>query len=133
MSILAIALATISAMIVGTIWYLPAVTGRKFEAVTGVDPNKPKRRGLVYTLTFIGSAITAVVLWLATNAAVLQFGGSRLVVALVTAAVLWLGFTAGRILIHHLFEQRPAALYPITVGHELVTVLAMAVIIGLLP
>lgn len=132
MNILSIALATVSAMVIGTVWYLPPVFGRTFTRLAGVDPNKPPRRGLVYTLTFLGSAITAVVLWLATTLVVTQVDAPRVLVALVTAAVLWAGFTATRILIHTLFEQRPIGIYLITVGHELVTVLVMAVIIGLL-
>jgi hypothetical protein len=44
----------------------------------------------------------------------------------------WLGLTAARIAVHDLFENRPNRLTLLTIGHELVTLLAMALIIGLL-
>jgi hypothetical protein len=43
---------------------------------------------------------------------------------------LWLGLTVARFLVHDLFEGRPAKLTAINAGHEFLTVMAMALIIG---
>lgn len=134
---LAVALATLSTMVVGTIWYLPRVFGNRWQALTGVDPNKPKSRVAAYGGSFIASAITATVLagavYVASETVFTQAGGTPfLAAALLTAALLWAGFTATRILVHELFESRPIAIWLITAAYELVTVLVMAVIIGLL-
>ena len=129
---LAVLLAAISSMVVGTIWYLPSVFGDRWQAKTNVDPNKPKNKALVYTLAFLSAAVTAVVLAGATSVAAGELGGSFLVVALATASVLWLGFTAATGAVHALFEGRSPVIFAINSGHTLVTVLVMAVIIGLL-
>lgn len=77
------------------------------------------------------SFITASVL--AGAAAIAQnfYGGNFLVNTLVTAVILWAGFTAARVITHDAFERRPAALTTLTIAHELVTVIVMALIIGL--
>ncbi len=128
---IAIGLATLSTMVVGTVWYLPNVFGNRWQALTGVDPNKPKSKLAAYGGSFAASAVTAVVLALA-----LEFVGSAidqpfLIVALVTGAVLWAGFTAARILVHELFESRDLRIWLITAAYELVTILVMAAIIGM--
>ena len=61
------------------------------------------------------------------------YGGGFLVGALLTAGTLWAGFTAARFITHDAFEGRPAGLTIMNIAHELVTVLVMAVIIGVWP
>lgn len=129
---IAILLATISSMVVGTIYYLPKVMGNRWQALTGADPNKPKSRPLAYGGSFVASAVLAIVLAGASDVASRSFGTPFLGAALLTASILWLAFTAGRMLVHELFESRPLAIWGITILHELITVLVMAVIIGLL-
>lgn len=132
LSWVAIALATVSSMIVGTIWYRPGVFGRSYEQLTGVDPNKPKNRPLAYGGSFVASAGTAIVLAAAADLAARALGIGLLPAAVAAASALWLGFTAARMLVHELFEGRSLKMWAIGAGYELVTVLVMAVIIGLL-
>jgi hypothetical protein len=127
---IAIGLATLSSMIVGTVWYLPKVFGDSWMAITGKDPNNPTSKPLAYGGSFVASAITAIVLAIAVDVAAFAFGGSFLLVALATGGILWLGFTATRVLVHELFESRNLRVWAISVGYELVTLLAMAAIIG---
>jgi small-conductance mechanosensitive channel len=131
-NLLAILLAAISSMIVGTIWFNAHVFGNRWQAITGVDPNKPKRPALVYTGSFVSALVTATVLALAVSCALAVLGGSRLLVALAAAGILWLGFTAATTAVHYLFEGRGIRLFLINSGHQLLTVLVMAVIVGLL-
>lgn len=131
-NLIAVLLAAISSMVVGTIWFLPAVFGNRWQAKTNVDPNKPKNRVLVYTLAFLSAAVTAAVLAGVTSVAHAELGGSFVVVALATASVLWVGFTAATGAVHALFEGRSPVIFAINSGHTLVTVLVMAIIIGLI-
>ena len=129
---IAVALATLSTMVVGTLWYRPKVMGNRWQKLTGADPNNPKSKVAAYLGSFLASAVTATVLAGATYVAASHFGTPYLGAALLTAALLWAGFTASRILVHELFESRPIGIFLITTVYELVTVLVMAVIIGLL-
>jgi hypothetical protein len=52
---------------------------------------------------------------------------------LVTALILWAGFTAARFITHDAFDGRPTGLTVLNVAHELVTIVIMAVIIGVWP
>jgi hypothetical protein len=128
---IAIALATVSSIVVGTVWYLPKVFGDRWQAMTGKDPNNPKSKPAAYIGSFLASAVTAIVLAIAIDVAAAYFGGSFLLVAALTGAVLWAGFTASRILVHELFESRDLRIWLITAGYELITIVVMAVIIGL--
>lgn len=130
-NLLAILLAGVSSMIVGTIWFLPAVFGNRWQALTGVDPNKPKNRGLVYTLAFLAALVTAAVLAGTVSLVHSALGGNYLVEALAVAGALWLGFTAATSAVHYLFEGRSKRIFAINTFHQLVTAIAMAVIIGL--
>jgi hypothetical protein len=60
-------------------------------------------------------------------------GGSYLGIALLTGVLLWAGFTAARFITHDAFEGRPAGLTILNIAHELVTVVIMALIIGVWP
>jgi hypothetical protein len=127
---IAVLLAAVSSMVVGTIYYLPALFGNRLAALTGVDPNKPKRPVLTYVLTFLASAVTAYVLAYM-SALTLGFLQTQPVLPVfVTAFFLWLGFTAARMLVHDLFDGRGFRVFFITIGHELITVLVMAAIIA---
>jgi hypothetical protein len=128
----AVVLATLSTMVVGTVWYRPEVFGRRWQALTGKDPNAPANRALAYGGSFAASAVTAVVLAAATEVLARDQDLDALPAALLAAGVLWLGFTAARMLVHDLFASRDVRIWLLDAGYELATVLVMAVIIGLL-
>jgi hypothetical protein len=50
-----------------------------------------------------------------------------------TGWILWLGFTAARVLVHDLFDTRSLKLTALTALNELLTVTAMALVIGVWP
>lgn len=131
--IVAVLLATLSTLVVGSVWYTPRVFGRYWMRVAKVDQDAAASRGLVPILvTVVVSFVSAWVLAGATSIAHEFYGGTFLVSALVTALLLWAGFTAARVITHDAFEARPAGLTVLTIAHELVTFLVMAVIIGLI-
>ena len=53
--------------------------------------------------------------------------------ALLTALILWAGLTAARFITHDAFEGRPWSLTVLNIAHELVTIVVMAIIIGVWP
>ena len=59
------------------------------------------------------------------------YGGSFLWNTVLTAVILWAGFTAARFITHDAFEGRPAGLTVLNCAHELVTYVIIALIIGL--
>ena len=123
----AVVLAGLSSMVVGSIWYLPQVFGKTWAKLS-----KAKMAGSpsVYVLTLIASLLTAYILAHVTYLSNSYFKHSFMRDALSTAFWLWLGFTAARILVHDLFEGRDKKLFLINVAHELATVLVMALVIG---
>lgn len=130
----AVILATLSSMVVGSIWYTPKVFGNYWMKKANVTPSGNTKDALGPILvTLVVSFVTAWVLAGAVFMAVDFYDGSFLVSALVTAVVLWAGFTAARFITHDAFDGRPAGLTVLNCAHELVTILVMAVIIGVWP
>ncbi len=102
------------------------------DGVAKVTPSGDARDAVKPILiTLLVSLISAWVL--AGSAAISQhfYGGNFLANTLVTALILWAGFTAARFVTHDAFEGRPAGLTALNCAHELVTLMVMALIIGL--
>lgn len=129
---LAVVLAALSTMAVGSLWYAPQVFGRRWEKLAKLDRKNMADPKVATGLTLMASLLSAYVLAHVTWLAYSFFGGDFLMRALVTAFWAWLGFTAARIIAHDAFENRPRQLTLLTVSHELVTFMVMALVIGLL-
>lgn len=129
----AVVLATLSTLVIGSIWYTPRVFGKRWAELANVDlDNTGGAVGAIIT-TVIVSFISAWVLALATQTAWVAFSGAYLGTAVAVGTMLWAGFTAARFITHDAFERRPAALTLLNISHELVTVIVMALIIGVWP
>lgn len=127
-------LATASSMIVGSIWYAPKVFGTRWSRLAKVDMERPAATATwAIITTVVVSFITAWVLAGATSISWHFYEGSYFWSAIVTAVTLWAGFTAARFITHDAFEGRPTSLTVLNIAHELVTVLVMAIIIGVWP
>lgn len=133
---IAVLLAALSTMVVGSIWYSPVGFYKQWAKLAKVKPdpnNSAKKMALMYGSVFIASFITAYVL---AHVIVLSnnfFHGDFLINAVKTGFWVWLGFTALRMFTHDIFEGRRKQLTILNAMHELVTFLVMATIIGLLP
>ncbi len=129
---LAVVLAALSTMVVGSIWYTPAVFGKQWEKLARLDKknmaNPAKAIGATLVVSFNSAYVLAHVTFLSNN----FFGNSYLQDALTTAFWVWLGFTAARFITHDAFENRPWKLTLMNVAHELVTFMVMGLIIGLM-
>lgn len=131
----AVALATLSTMIVGSIWYTPRVFGTLWMRLIDLTPERMRSRSAVgpIVVTLVVSLVTALVLAGCVDIAHAFYGGSWFANSIVTGLFLFAGFTAARMITHDAFEGRPVRLTVLNATHELVTVLVMSVIIGLLP
>jgi len=130
-NIWAVLLATLSSMIVGAIWYARPVFGNWWIKAAKVDMDRNASAVIPIVVTLVVSFISALVL--AGSAAIAQefYGGNFLLNTIVTAIILWAGFTAARFITHDAFEGRPAQLTLLNISHELVTLVIMGLIIGL--
>jgi hypothetical protein len=130
----AVIVATLSTMIVGSIWYTPKVFGNYWMRAANVTPSGRASDAVrPIVITVIVSFVTA---WVLAGAAYISwdfYGGSFFVNTLVTALILWAGFTAARFITHDAFDGRPTGLTVLNVAHELVTIVIMAIIIGVWP
>ncbi|MBC7291334.1 MAG: DUF1761 domain-containing protein [Actinotalea sp.] len=124
----AVVLATLSTMVIGSVWYAPPVFGRRWERLARIE--QPSSAVVAIGLTVVVSFVSAAVLAGAAAISWGFYGGSFLTSAVVTGLILWAGFTAARFITHDAFEGRPWQLTLMNVAHELVTVLVMALIIG---
>lgn len=102
---------------------------------TGHDERSVSEGGgsWVYGVVPVSSFVTAWVLAGATWLSHEFYGGSFLVSSVVTGLILWVGFTAARVVVHDGFDPRGFRVTPYTLLNGLVTVLVMALVIGLMP
>ncbi|MEJ1156399.1 DUF1761 domain-containing protein [Microbacterium marmarense] len=123
LNFVAIAVATLAAMIIGYLWYGP-LFGKYWRRLSGLDSKPAPKPQIIYPVTLVASFATALSLaWVSSATGVNPVA---------VAAILWLGFSASRALIVTLFEARPLRLFMINTGHNLAVALAMAVTIGLM-
>lgn len=131
---LAVVLAMLSSMVVGSVWYARSVFGDKWAKLAKVDMSTGNRNDVWKPIatTAVVSLITSYVLAHVTYLSNQFFHNSFLQDALTTAFWMWLGFTAARVITHDAFEGRPNQLTLLTIGNELVTFLGMGLVIGLM-
>ena len=114
----AVIAATLSSMVVGSVWYAQGVFGKQWAKLAKVDMNKGGNVAVPIITTLIVSFLTAYVLAHVTYLAHDFFKNSFLQDALTTAFWLWLGITAARFITHDAFEGRPPKLTILNVSHE---------------
>lgn len=132
---LAVVIAALSTMLVGSVWYTPKVFGRLWATLARVDMTKKvSNRDMTWLMgsAFVASLVTAYVLAHVSYLSNQFFENSFLQDTLTTAFWLWLGFTAARLYVHDAFESRRKKLTVLNIAHEFVTIMVMALIIGLI-
>lgn len=134
-NILAVLLATVVAMAVGFVYYHPKVLGTSWMRAIGHDRESMGRgvKPWIYPLIIACAFVTA---WVLAGAAWMShefYGGSFLLSALVTAWILFVGFTLARVVVHDAFDPRGFRVTGHTALNELLVITAMALVIGLWP
>lgn len=128
---LAVFLAAVSSMVVGSIWYAKPVFGTVWAKLAKLDDKKMQSgAGKALGLAFLLSLITAYILAHVSFLANAYFDNSFFSDAMQTAFWLWLGLILTRITVHNVFEQKPAKLTLLAVANEFVTIMVMGAIIG---
>lgn len=130
---LAVLLAGLASIVIGSVWYAPAVFGKMWAKLAKVDEKKLKKGDVrpfvvAVLLSLLAAFVIAHVAAL-TNA---FFGVEPLSAALSSAFWLWLGISLTTVVVHDMFEARPWKLTFITVGHQFFLMMAMGLIIGLI-
>lgn len=126
-----IVLATISAMVVGTLWYSPAMFGKQWSKITGVSEKEMKqRRSSGIILLIVVSIIVAYTLTLFIN----YYHGfsdvSWVSAGIHVSLLAGIGFGATAVFAHGVFETRSRALLYINAGNRIVTIFIMGLIIS---
>lgn len=132
---LAVFLAALSSMVVGSIWYARGVFGDTWAALAKVNMKRTSKAGDMAWLmgsTFVASLLTAYILAHVAFLSNVFFKNEFWQDALTTGVWLWLGLTATRLYVHDAFEGRRKKLTVLNVTHEFVTILVMALIIGVM-
>ncbi|KQQ65353.1 DUF1761 domain-containing protein [Microbacterium sp. Leaf320] len=133
-NVLAVVAATASSMLVGFVFYHPRVFGTGWmRAIGHAEESTLSTAGWVYAVPLLGSAVTALVLAVATAVAFDVYGGSFLVTALGVSLVLYVGMTAARVLVHDAFDPRRFRVTGYTLLNEFFTIAVMGFIIGVWP
>jgi len=127
----AVVLAMISSMAVGSIWYAQSVFGKKWAELAKVNMSRGGSIAGPMATTVLMSLITAYVLAHVAYLANHFFHHSFLQDSISTAFWLWLGLTAARFVTHDAFEGRPNRLTLLNIGNEFLTIMIMGLVIGL--
>ena len=131
LSLIGIILAVISAMVIGFLWYSPALFGKKWMEIIGLSSAEMKKKsGTVMVELLLVSLVTAYVLSLFIAYTHGYIGGSWLKAGIVASLLAWVGFAATTIFAHGLFEPRDKKVLYINTGNRLATLLAMGLILG---
>jgi hypothetical protein len=126
---LAVLLAFISSMVIGFVWYMPAVLGRRWMAAIGKTEEDLKNisgGAGIWVPMMAAAALTAVLLAVLISKLALDNAVAGGWFALVLALV----FRAGGHLIHNGFAGRPTAVTLIDSGHDLLAMTVAGAIIG---
>jgi hypothetical protein len=126
---LAVLLAFLSSMVIGFVWYMPAVLGRRWMAAIGKTEEDLKNisgGAGIWVPMMAAAALTAVLLAVLIS----KLGLDNAVAGGWFALVLALVFRAGGHLIHNGFAGRPAAVTLIDSGHDLLAMTVAGAIIG---
>lgn len=132
---LAVIVAAVASMIIGSLWYGP-LFGKQWIKLSGIstekiDASKKSGMGKLYTLAFIGSLVMAYVL-----SHSLVFASDYLGVSGVSAGLMagfwnWLGFVAPVTMGAVLWEGKSWKLWCLHNSYQLLTLLIMGVILAM--
>jgi len=126
---LAVLLAFVASMVIGFVWYLPAVLGNRWMAAIGKTEEDLKNisgGAGIWVPMMVAAALTAILLAVLISKLDLDNALAGGFFALVLALV----FRAGGHLIHNGFAGRPVAVTLIDSGHDLVAMTVAGLIIG---
>lgn len=123
---LAVILAVVSTMIVGSIWYAPFAFGKTWMKLVGKTDKDIKGAGMAMSMMVVVALIEAVVLSYFIN----LMNAHTLLDGLKAGALIWVGFVATALGVHNIFEGRNIRLWLINAGYHLVNLVIMGMILA---
>ncbi|TAP45466.1 DUF1761 domain-containing protein [Arthrobacter sp. S39] len=126
---LAVLLAFVASMVIGFVWYLPAVLGNRWMAAIGKTEEDLKNisgGAGIWVPMMVAAALTAILLAVLIS----KLGLDNALAGGFFAFVLALVFRAGGHMIHNGFAGRPVAVTLIDSGHDLLAMTVAGAIIG---
>ncbi len=128
-NLIAVVVGIVIAMAVGFVWYSPMLFANAWLKLIGKTEEQLGSPGPAYALTIVFAAVTAYVLGVFVSWAGPKTPTSGALVGLAASA----GFVATAFATVYLFERRPAKLYLINVGYQVVVLVLMGLVHGLIP
>ncbi len=132
----AVLVAAISSMVVGFIWYSPMLFAKPWTKLMGYDINDKakmdemrKGAGKMYGLAFVASLLAAGVL----RKIIMISTVHSAIYGIKVALAVWLGFVTTVQLTDAIFGKKPAKLYLINTGYQLVCYVVMGAILAVWP
>ncbi len=132
-NLFAVLVSAIATMVVGFLWYSPALFANPWMKLMGYDPNDKakiaemqKSAGPSYFMSLIASILAAFVL----GKLIAVAGFWTAIDGLKIGLVVWLGFVTTVQFTNALFSRQPFRLYIINTGYQFVCYAAMGAILG---
>lgn len=128
---LAVLLAGLSSLVVGSIFYAKPVFGKLWTKLAKLEEKKMKKHP--YRPIVLATLLSLIMAFVIAHVAAISrsfYEVSALSAALTTALWLWIGISLATVLIHDAFEGRPWRLSFLTVAYQFFAMMAMGLIIG---
>ncbi len=124
----AILVASLVAMGIGWVWYMPAVFGKTWMRLRGVKMQGDMKMPVSdLVIEFIATLVMLFVV----NVLVIAFGAFNVRGAILLAIFIWLGFYVTALMSEVLWEKKPFGVFLITAGQRLVTLIVATLIFAL--
>ena len=129
----AVLVSALATMVVGFVWYSPALFAKPWTILMGYDPNDKARlaemqksAGPSYAMSLVASILSAFVLGKIIDVANVNSSLYGMEIGL----AIWLGIVTTVQFTNALFSRQPFKLYLINTGYQAVCYLAMGAIMG---
>lgn len=125
---LALLLAVVINMVLGSLWYSPLLFAKQWLKLTGKSESELKKTSMVQAmgLAFLTSVVMAFILVQVILPAPVSF-----VSGMVIGFWMWLGFVATSTAAPYIFERRPWGLYFINNSYNLISMMLMGGVLAL--
>jgi len=125
---LAIIIAVIANMVIGSLWYGNWAFGKSWIKLSGHTMGEGMQVGPLYALTAVAALVQAITMsWFLG-----QTGANSGAAGAIIGLYVGLGFVASAMFAEVLFAGRPPRLYAITAGYSVVAAIVQGAIIGFL-
>jgi hypothetical protein len=133
---LAVLLASVASMVLGFLWYSPDILGKSWMKEKGYTSESLKKAqsamGKLYTLSFVVSLFTAYMLSHVMTLSQNYYQYPMIQTGISTALFMWLGFMFPVQITATIFGDKNWRLLGIDTGYQLVSTIAMALVIAML-